>query len=80
MFPNMSSNQIIGLFVRYGYEGGKGGAIFTINDDLKVPGNTYIQPGNLSIGPDGASWKFTLKGDRRTLQGAEMVLVYKAKV
>ena len=80
MFPNMSSNQIIGLFIRYGYDEGKSGAIFTINDDLKVPNNTYIQPGTLSIGPDGASWKFTLKGDRRTLQGAEMVLVYKANI
>ena len=79
-FPNMSSSKIIGLFVRYEYEGGKGGAIFTIDDDLQVPNNTYLQPNTLSVGQNGSTWKFALKGDRTTLKNAEMVLVYKAKV
>ncbi|XOF34642.1 MAG: hemopexin repeat-containing protein [Candidatus Electrothrix sp. YB6] len=80
MFPNMSSSRIIGLFIRYEYEEGNSGAIFTINDDLQVPNNTYLQPTTLSIGQQGADWKFTLKGDKTFLKNAEMVLVYKAKV
>ncbi len=80
MFPNMSSSKIIGLFMRYEYEGDKGGAIFTINDDLQVPNNTYLQPNTLNVGQNGSIWTFMLKGDRSTLKNAEMVLVYKAKV
>ena len=80
MFPNMSSSKIIGLLMRYEYSDGKGGATFTINDDLQVPNNTYLQTTTLSIGQKGSEWKFTLKGDRSTLENAEMVLVYKAKV
>ncbi len=80
MFPNMNSSKIIGLFMRYEYADGQGGAIFTINDDLQVPNNTYLQPNTLNVGQNGSAWKFTLKGDRSTLKNAEMVLVYKAKV
>lgn len=80
MFPNMMSSQIIGLFMRYEYEGGSSGAIFTINDDLQVPNNTYLQPNILSVGQNGTTWTFALKGDRSTLKNAEMILVYKAKV
>ena len=80
MFPNMSSSKIIGLLMRYEYEDAKGGAIFTIDDDLQVPNNTYLQPTTLSVGQKGSEWKFALNGDRSTLQNAEMVLVYKAKV
>ncbi len=80
MFPNMSSSRIIGLFIRYEYKNGQGGAIFTINDDLQVPNNTYLQPTTLSVGQRGSEWNFTVKGDASSLQNAEMVLVYKAKV
>ncbi|MGD1804800.1 hemopexin repeat-containing protein [Dapis sp. BLCC M126] len=80
MFPNMMSSKIIGLFMRYEYKGGSSGAIFTINDDLQVPNNTYLQPNTLSVGQNGTTWKFALKGDRSTLKNAEMILVYKAKV
>ncbi|NEQ35259.1 MAG: hypothetical protein F6K40_02635 [Okeania sp. SIO3I5] len=80
MFPNMMSSKIIGLFMRYEYEGGTSGAIFTINNDLQVPNNTYLQPKTLSVGQNGTTWIFALKGDRSTLKNAEMILVYKAKV
>jgi hypothetical protein len=80
MFPNMSSSRIIGLFIRYEYEEGDSGAIFTINNDLQAPNNTYLLPTTLNIGQQGADWKFTLKGDKTTLKNAEMVLVYKAKL
>ncbi|OLT60529.1 hypothetical protein BJP37_17440 [Moorena bouillonii PNG] len=80
MFPNMSSSKIIGLLIRYEYKNGQGGAFFTINDDLQVPNNTYLQPTTLSVGQKGSEWKFTVKGDASTLQNAEMVLVYKAKI
>ncbi|HEY9736285.1 MAG TPA: hemopexin repeat-containing protein, partial [Trichocoleus sp.] len=80
MFPNMSSSKIIGLLIRYQYTSGSGGATFTINDDLPVPNNTYLQPSTLSIAQAGSEWTFTLKGDRNSLQNAEMVLVYKANV
>ena len=80
MFPNMSSSKIIGLFMRYEYADEQGGAIFTINDDLQVPNNTYLQPHTLNVGQNGSSWTFMLKGDGSTLKNAEMVLVYKAKV
>ncbi|NET40671.1 hemopexin repeat-containing protein [Okeania sp. SIO2B3] len=80
MFPNMMSSKIIGLFIRYEYEGGSSGAIFTINDNLQVPNNTYLQPNILSVGQKGTTWRFALKGDRSTLKNAEMILVYKAKV
>ena len=79
MFPNMSSSKIIGLFMRYEYEGSSG-AIFTINNDLQVPNNTYLQPNTLSVGQKGTTWTFALNGDRSTLKNAEMILVYKAKV
>ncbi|MEM9003400.1 MAG: hemopexin repeat-containing protein [Cyanobacteria bacterium P01_F01_bin.86] len=80
MFPNMNSSKIIGLFVRYQYTDDRGGAIFTLNNELQVPNNTYLQPSTLSIGTDGSTWTVALQGDRRTLQNAEMVLVYKAQV
>nr|VFK63844.1 MAG: Hemopexin [Candidatus Kentron sp. UNK]VFK70947.1 MAG: Hemopexin [Candidatus Kentron sp. UNK] len=80
MFPNMSSSRIIGLFIRYQYEKGMSGAILTIEDDLQVPNNTYLQPATLSVGQEGVDWAFALKGDRSTLKNAEMVLVYKAKL
>ncbi|WP_287357028.1 hemopexin repeat-containing protein [Moorena sp. SIO3B2] len=80
MFPNMSSSKIIGLLIRYEYNNGQGGAFFTINDNLQVPNNTYLQPTTLSIGQRGSEWKFTVKGDASSLQNAEMVLVYKAKI
>ena len=80
MFPNMSSSRIIGLLIHYEYTSGNNGAIFTINNSLQVPNNTYLQPSTLSIGQNGSEWIFALKGDRSTLQNAEMVLVYKAKV
>ena len=80
MFPNMSSSKIIGLFVRYEYTDGESGATFTINNDLPVPNNTYLQPNTLSVGQSGSEWTFALEGDRSTLKNAEMVLVYKAKV
>ncbi|NJR38057.1 MAG: hypothetical protein HC781_03390 [Leptolyngbyaceae cyanobacterium CSU_1_4] len=82
MFPNLSSSKIIGLLIRYQYAGSNGsnGSIFTINTDLTVPNNTYLQPNTLNIGQNGSEWTFALKGDRTTLQNAEMVLVYKAKV
>jgi hypothetical protein len=87
MFPNMSSNRIIGLLMQYQYNGssngngnGNGGAIFTINGDLTVPNNTYLQPSTLNIGQPESEWNFSLKGDGSTLKNAEMVLVYKAKV
>ncbi|WP_088889118.1 hemopexin repeat-containing protein [Leptolyngbya ohadii] len=84
MFPNMNSSKIIGLLIRYQYDGSNhngssNGAIFTINN-LSVPNNTYLQPNTLSIGQKGSEWSFTLKGDRTTLRNAEMVLVYKANV
>ncbi len=80
MFPNMSSSKIIGLLIHYEYATGNSGATFTINDDLQVPNNTYLQPNTLSVGQNGSEWTFTLKGDRSTLKNAEMILVYKAKV
>ena len=80
MFPNMSSSKMIGLLIHYEYATGNSGATFTINDDLQVPNNTYLQPNTLSVGQNGSEWKFTLKGDRSTLKNAEMVVVYKAKV
>ena len=80
MFPNMSSSKVIGLYIRYEYEEGQSGATFTINDDLSVPGDTYLQPGTLSVGTEGTTWKFTPKGDRTGLKNAEMVVVYKAKL
>ncbi|MFG6107196.1 hypothetical protein U2F10_33505, partial [Leptothoe sp. EHU-05/26/07-4] len=80
MFPNMSSSKIIGLFMNYEYADDQGGAIFTINDDLQVPNNTYLQPHTINVGQNGSSWTFMLKGDGSTLKNAEMVLVYKAKV
>ncbi|MDV3348292.1 hemopexin repeat-containing protein [Leptothoe sp. LEGE 181152] len=80
MFPNMSSSKIIGLFMHYEYADDQGGAIFTINDDLQVPNNTYLQPHTINVGQNGSSWTFMLKGDGSTLKNAEMVLVYKAKV
>ena len=80
MFPNMSSSKIIGLFMHYEYADDQGGAIFTINDDLQVPNNTYLQPNTINVGQNGSSWTFMLKGDGSTLKNAEMVLVYKAKV
>jgi hypothetical protein len=79
MFPNMSSSKIIGLLIHYQYEGGESGATFTIND-LQVPNDTYLQPNNLSIASKGSEWMFSVNGDRTTLQNAEMVVVYKAKV
>ncbi|MEP0925071.1 hemopexin repeat-containing protein [Leptolyngbya sp. ST-U4] len=84
MFPNMNSSKIIGLLIRYQYDGSNNngsnsGAIFTIND-LSAPNNTYLQPSTLSIGQKGSEWIFTLKGDRTALRNAEMVLVYKANV
>ncbi|MBE7383698.1 MAG: hypothetical protein F6J95_020045 [Leptolyngbya sp. SIO1E4] len=80
MFPNMSSSKIIGLFMRYEYVDDEGGAIFTINDDLQVPDNTYLQPHTINVGQTGSTWTFMLKGDGSTLKNAEMVVVYKAKV
>ncbi|AOX01248.1 hypothetical protein BJP34_18990 [Moorena producens PAL-8-15-08-1] len=80
MFPNMTSSKIIGLLIRYEYKNGQGGAFFTINDNLQVPNNTYLQPTTLSIGQRGSEWKFTVKGDASSLENAEMVLVYKAKI
>ncbi len=80
MFPNMSSSKMIGLLIHYEYATGNSGATFTINDDLQVPNNTYLQPNTLSVGQNGSEWTFTLKGDRSTLKNAEMILVYKAKV
>ena len=80
MFPNMSSSRIIGLLIRYEYKNGQGGAFFTINDYLQVPNNTYLQPTTLSVGQRGSEWTFTVKGDASSLQNAEMVLVYKAKI
>ncbi|NEO53217.1 MAG: hypothetical protein F6K54_09075 [Okeania sp. SIO3B5] len=79
MFPNMSSSKIIGLLIRYQYQGGESGGTFTIND-LQVPNNTYLQPNTLSVGSKGTEWTFAINGDFSTLQNAEMVLVYKAKV
>jgi hypothetical protein len=79
MFPNMSSSRIIGLLIRYQYQGGESGGTLTIND-LQVPNNTYLQPNTLSVGNKGSEWTFAIKGDRTTLQNAEMVVVYKAKV
>ena len=75
----MSSSKIIGLFIRYQYRDGDSGAVFTVNDELQVPNNTYLQPSTLAIGQSGSDWTFALNGDRSTLQNAEMVLVYKAK-
>ena len=80
MFPNMSSSKIIGLFVRYEYSGEGGSATLTLNDDLVVPNNTYLQPSTLSVGQNGSAWQLGMRGDRSTLKNAEMVLVYKAKV
>ncbi|TQV85945.1 hemopexin repeat-containing protein [Aliikangiella coralliicola] len=79
-FPNISSSRIIGLFVRYEYQDGESGPIFTINDQLDAPNNTYLQQTNLGVGQQGALWKFSLKGDPAGLKNAELVLVYKAKV
>ncbi len=67
MFPNMSSGKIIGLVIRYQYDEGTSGPIFTINDDLQVPNDTYLQPGTLSVGSNGAAWKFALKGEIKCL-------------
>lgn len=84
MFPNMNSSKIIGLLIRYQYNGSNNGSnsgpIFTINGDLPVPNNTYLQPNTLSIGQNGSAWTFSLRGDQEALKNAEMVLVYKAKV
>jgi hypothetical protein len=85
MLPRMNSSKVIGLFVQYQYQGegksgGKSGATFTLNDDLPVPNNTYLQPSTLNVGKNGTAWRFTLKGDRTTLKSAEMVLVYKAQI
>ncbi len=80
MFPNMSSSKIMGLFTRYEYENGQGGATFIINDNLQVPHNTLLRPSTLSVGQRGSVWTLSLQGDRNTLKNAEMVMVYKAKV
>ena len=79
MLPNMSSSKIIGLLIRYQYNGTNNGPIFTIND-MSVPNNTYLQPSTLTIGQKGSEWTFALKGDGSELKNAEMVLVYKANV
>lgn len=80
MFPNMSSSKIIGAYVRYEYEEGNGGAVLVMNNDLTLPGDTYLQPNTLSVGQNGSAWNLAVKGDPSTLKNAELVLVYKAKL
>ncbi|EAY28277.1 Tc toxin subunit A-related protein [Microscilla marina] len=79
MFPAMASARIMGILVRYQYEGDKT-ATFSLNDAYNLGNNKYVDAAGLSIAKNGTAWKFTVKGDKTAIKNAEMVVVYKAKV
>ncbi|WP_299462925.1 hemopexin repeat-containing protein [uncultured Microscilla sp.] len=79
MFPGMASARIMGIFVRYQYEGDKT-ATFSLNDAYNLGNNKYVDAAGLSIAKNGTAWKFAVKGDKTAIKNAEMVVVYKAKV
>jgi hypothetical protein len=79
MFPNMASSKIIGIYLKYDYADDQS-ATFVMNEELELKNLKYYELGNLGIPGDGATWKFTAKGDKSNIENVEMVLVYKAKV
>ncbi len=79
MFPGMASSKILGVFLKYDYVDDKK-TTFVMNDELELKNLKYFEIGNLGIPTDGATWKFTAKGDKSNIKNVEMVLVYKAKV
>ncbi|MEM6828911.1 MAG: hypothetical protein AAF551_00245 [Bacteroidota bacterium] len=79
MFPAMSGSKVSGLFLKYDYEGDQK-PTFLLNDETKLPDSTYLEVGNLSVAKEGATWKFTIQGDKSVIKNVELFAAYKAKV
>jgi hypothetical protein len=81
MFPNMSSNKIIGIFPYFdSTDDSQFSAILNEDDDLTLKHNRLLNTSGLSISSRGSGWKFKVKGNPQSLYTIKLVVLYKASV
>ncbi|MFT5838529.1 MAG: hypothetical protein ACI9UT_001022 [Flavobacteriales bacterium] len=81
MFPNMSGSKITGVLPQFEVDG-EGSVSIVMNDDtsLTLRDNKLLLINSLTVGPQGADWSFTVKGNKANLVNVGLVFTYRADV
>ncbi len=81
MFPNIRGNKIDGILCKYElFEPGNMGLMLKEQDGQELTDGKLMATSGLKIPAEGATWTFTLNGDKANLKNIELIFTYLAEL
>jgi hypothetical protein len=79
MFPNIRGNKITGILCKYElFQPGSVGMMLKEQDGQELTDGKLMVTDGLKLPKDGATWTFTLNGDKDNVKDIELIFTYQA--